>query len=79
MASRVLAGTNLEVPRAALLLAHWHHAPNLRIQLGGYMANLLDAPQVRRAFPRVPISIAMACLALNRTSPSISRICGAWT
>lgn len=45
---QVLAGTNLEVPRAALLLAHWHHAPNLRVQLGGYMANLLDAPKVDR-------------------------------
>lgn len=45
---QVLAGTNLEVPRAALLLAHWHHAPNLRVQLGGYMANLLDAPRVVR-------------------------------
>lgn len=45
---QVLAGTNLEVPRAALLLAHWHHAPNLRVQLGGYMANLFDAPQVER-------------------------------
>jgi len=45
---QVLAGTNLEVPRAALLLAHWHHAPNLRVQLGGYMANLLDAQQVDR-------------------------------
>lgn len=45
---QVLAGTNLEVPRAALLLAHWHHAPNLRVQLGGYMANLLDAQQVER-------------------------------
>lgn len=45
---QVLAGTNLEVPRAALLLAHWHHAPNLRIQLGAYMANLLDAPKVDR-------------------------------
>ena len=43
---QVLAGTNLEVPRAALLLAHWHHAPNLRVQLGGYMANLLDAPRL---------------------------------
>lgn len=45
---QVLAGTNLEVPRAALLLAHWHHAPNLRIQLGGYMASLLDAAKVDR-------------------------------
>ncbi len=45
---QVLAGTNLEVPRAALLLAHWHHAPNLRVQLGGYMANLLDAQRVER-------------------------------
>lgn len=43
---QVLAGTNLEVPRAALLLAQWHHAPNLRIQLGGYMANLADAQRV---------------------------------
>lgn len=39
---QVIAGTNLEVPRAGLLLAHWHHAPNLRLQLGGYMANLCD-------------------------------------
>ena len=39
---QVLAGTNLEVPRAALLLAHWHHAPNLRIQLGAYMAVELE-------------------------------------
>jgi glutaconate CoA-transferase, subunit B len=45
---QVIAGTNLEVPRAALLLAHWHHAPNLRVQLGGYMANLLDAPPLDR-------------------------------
>lgn len=45
---QVLAGTNLEVPRAAMLLAHWHHAPNLRVQLGGYMANLLDAQRVER-------------------------------
>jgi glutaconate CoA-transferase subunit B len=45
---QVIAGTNLEVPRAALLLAHWHHAPNLRVQLGGYMANLFDASKVDR-------------------------------
>ena len=45
---QVVAGTNLEVPRAALLLAHWHHAPNLRVQLGGYMANLFDAERVER-------------------------------
>jgi glutaconate CoA-transferase subunit B len=45
---QILAGTNLEVPRAAMLLAHWHHAPNLRVQVGGYMANLLDAQQVDR-------------------------------
>lgn len=45
---QVIAGTNLEVPRAGLLLAHWHHAPNLRLQLGGYMANLSDQAELER-------------------------------
>jgi glutaconate CoA-transferase, subunit B len=45
---QVIAGTNLEAPRAALLLAHWSHAPNLRLQLGGYMANLSEERQLER-------------------------------
>lgn len=45
---QVIAGTNLAIPRAALLLAHWHHAPNLRLQLGGYMANLSDGGSLDR-------------------------------
>jgi len=38
----VWAGTNLPVPRAGLLLAHWTHCPNLRVLLSFYQHNFAD-------------------------------------
>lgn len=45
---RAGAGANLLVPRAALLLAHLHHGPNMRIMLvGGGWTNLFHMPVIQ--------------------------------
>lgn len=39
-------GRNLSVPLAGVLLAHFHHAPNLKFGFGHVMTNLADRPKV---------------------------------
>lgn len=42
----LVVGTNLAVPRAGVLLAHFHHCPNLRVGMGIYLSNLLGQERV---------------------------------
>jgi glutaconate CoA-transferase subunit B len=43
---QIIAGTNLAVPRAGILLAHYTKCPNLHLQMGGYLVNLLNEEKV---------------------------------
>jgi acyl CoA:acetate/3-ketoacid CoA transferase beta subunit len=42
----IFVGTNLPVIRAAVLLAHLHHGPNMRVMLAHTRTNLFHAPVV---------------------------------
>jgi glutaconate CoA-transferase subunit B len=42
----VWAGTNLPVPRAGLMLAHWTTCPNLRVLLSFYQHNFADSAEM---------------------------------
>jgi glutaconate CoA-transferase subunit B len=43
---RVGVGANFPIPRAAVLLAHLSHCPNLRMGMGSFMANLMNVERV---------------------------------
>jgi glutaconate CoA-transferase subunit B len=39
-------GANFPVPRAAVLLAHFSHCPNMKMAMGSFMANLMNVDRV---------------------------------
>ena len=43
---KVGVGANFHVPRAAVLLAHLSHCPNMKMGMGSFMANLMNVDRV---------------------------------
>jgi glutaconate CoA-transferase subunit B len=43
---KVGVGANFHVPRAAVLLAHFSHCPNMKMGMGSFMANLMNVDRV---------------------------------
>ncbi len=44
---RGMAGAAAMVPRAAMLLAHLHHGPNMHVSIAGTWTNLFDVPVIQ--------------------------------
>lgn len=43
---KIAVGANFPVPRAALLLSHFSHGPNMKLGMGSFYLNLKDVDQV---------------------------------
>ena len=43
---KVGVGANFPIPRAAVLLAHFSHCPNMKMGMGSFMANLMNVERV---------------------------------
>jgi len=43
---KVGVGANFPIPRAATLLAHFHHGPNMNVGMGSFLTNLMGIDQV---------------------------------
>jgi glutaconate CoA-transferase subunit B len=43
---KVGVGANFHIPRAAVLLAHFSHCPNMKMAMGSFMANLTNVDRV---------------------------------
>ncbi|MDY6852417.1 MAG: hypothetical protein SV487_10150, partial [Thermodesulfobacteriota bacterium] len=43
---KVVVGANFPIPRAAAVLAHLEHGPNMKVSMGGFQTNLINAENV---------------------------------